>query len=65
MEDLFIDGWPNEEIMKKFENGSELSGEEALALLCAHFSNATHNNYDAESLFNRVSSGFSIKIKKH
>lgn len=64
MDELFVDGWPTEDIFNKFENGEELSGQQALALLCAKFSNATKGNYDAEALFNRVSGNFSIKIKK-
>lgn len=61
---LFTDGWVNEEVFNKFESGKELSGQEALAFLCAAFSNATKNNYDAEALFNRLNTNYSIKIKK-
>lgn len=61
---LFTEGWPNEEIFDKYEQGEELTGQEALAFLCASFSNATKNNYDAEALFNRINSNFSLKLKK-
>ena len=61
---IFEDGWPKEEIFQQFEHGEELTGEKALAFLCSMFSNATKNNYDAEVLFNRINTGFSIKIKK-
>lgn len=64
MSELFKDGWPNDAIFDKYQSGQELKGPEALAFLAAQFSNATHGNYDAESLFERVSSSFSIVIKK-
>lgn len=61
---LFNEGWPKQEIFEKFENGEELTGQEALAFLCASFSNATKNNYDAEALFERIGGNYSLKIKK-
>lgn len=61
---LFTEGWPNEEIFSKFDSGQELTGQESLAYLCAGFSNATHNNYDAETLFNRITKDFTVQIKK-
>lgn len=63
MEKLFEDGWPVEAIFDKFDKENQLSGMEAFAFLAASFSNATKNNYDAESLFNRISKNYDIIIK--
>lgn len=51
---VFVDGWPKEDVFTKFDSGEELNGQQALAFLCAAFSNATKNNYNAEDLFNRI-----------
>lgn len=63
MEKLFENGWPVEAIFDKLDKEKELTGVEAFAYLAASFSNATKNNYDAESLFNRISKNFDIIIK--
>ena len=63
MEKLFEDGWTVEAIFDKLDKEKELTGMEAFAYLAASFSNATKNNYDAESLFNRISKDFDIIIK--
>lgn len=63
MSQLFEDGWPVEAIFDKFDKENQLSGMEAFAFLAASFSNATKNNYDAESLFNRISKNYDIIIK--
>lgn len=64
MSELFKDGWPVDAIFDKYENGQELKGQEALAFLAAQFSNATHGNYEAELLLERISTNFTITIKK-
>lgn len=63
MSQLFEEGWPVEAIFDKFDKENQLSGMEAFAFLAASFSNATKNNYDAESLFNRINKNFDIVIK--
>lgn len=63
MSPLFEEGWPVEAIFDKFDKENQLTGLEAFAFLAASFSNATKNNYDAESLFNRISKNYDIIIK--
>lgn len=65
MSGYFNDEWPIDVIWEKYESGQALSGNEALALLASKFSNATHGNYSAESLFERINTDFSITIKKY
>jgi hypothetical protein len=55
---------PHESLNDKLNATGKLEGEEATAYVAGAFSNATHNNYSALQLFERVYVDFKITLEK-